>query len=386
MIVTLVSVGTEIVIGDILNTNAQYLAKNLADLGLNVYKHVSVGDNEKRLLKTIIELYEESDILIFTGGLGPTEDDITKEVVAKYFNLNLLLDEKLNSFITSYDKKYNYENEDVKRISKQAFIPEGAKIINNNVGTAPGIIIEKNNKIAILMPGPPMEMKNIFENGIKNFLAKFSNNIFHSKYIRFYGIGEERLENEIKDIIEKQTNPSLALYAKPGEVLIRVTSNTSKELIDEKIDEIKKIVGEYIYDITDTIDDKPRLDKVVSDIILNKKVKINIFETVTLGNFTTRLIQNKNMEQLLNKSTIDLNLDYNKVISTINKDEDSLNVIIYGNKNMDNNLPTTSNSFKIFIKYKNKTVNKEVSFNGVKSMLQNKICLETFNEIRKILM
>lgn len=386
MIVTLVSVGTEIVIGDILNTNAQYLAKNLADLGLNVYKHVSVGDNEKRLLKTIIELYEESDILIFTGGLGPTEDDITKEVVAKYFNLNLLLDEKLNSFITSYDKKYNYENEDVKRISKQAFIPEGAKIINNNVGTAPGIIIEKNNKIAILMPGPPMEMKNIFENGIKNFLAKFSNNIFHSKYIRFYGIGEERLENEIKDIIEKQTNPSLALYAKPGEVLIRVTSNTSKELIDEKIDEIKKIVGEYIYDITDTIDDKPRLDKVVSDIILNKKVKINIFETVTLGNFTTRLIQNKNMEQLLNKSTIDLNLDYNKVISTINKDEDNLNVIIYGNKNMDNNLPTTSNSFKIFIKYKNKTVNKEVSFNGVKSMLQNKICLETFNEIRKILM
>ena len=217
MKVELVSVGTELLLGDIVNTNTAYLSKELAALGIGVYRQTTVGDNRERLLKTLETAFLENDTVIITGGLGPTDDDITKECAAEFFGRDFYFHEyswvKILERLTRVGRTVITENN-----KKQALIPDGAIVLENFCGTAPGIIIEENNKRIILLPGPPREMRDMFEKSVKLYLEKFSNKKFISKYVRFYGIGESLLETKIKDIMDSQTNPTLALYAKAGEV------------------------------------------------------------------------------------------------------------------------------------------------------------------------
>ena len=245
MRVELISVGTELLLGDIVNTNTAYLSKELAALGIGVYRQTTIGDNSERLLQTLDAAFSENDTVIITGGLGPTDDDITKECAGQYFGRDFYFHEyswvKILERLTRSGRNIITDNN-----KKQAMIPEGAIVLENFCGTAPGIIIEEDNRRIILMPGPPREMKDMFEKSVRPYLQKLSTNKFVSKYVRFYGIGESLLETKIKHILDNQTNPTLALYAKTGEVLLRITASAStfeeaEELIVQQLREIESL-------------------------------------------------------------------------------------------------------------------------------------------------
>ena len=319
MRVELVSVGTELLLGDIVNTNTAYLSKELAALGFGVFRQTTVGDNRERLLKTLESAFLENDTVIITGGLGPTDDDITKECAAEYFGREFYFHEyswvKILERLTRSGRNIITENN-----KKQAMIPEGAIVLENYCGTAPGIIIEENNKRIILLPGPPREMRDMFEKSVKPYLEKFSSKQFISKYVRFYGIGESLLETKIKDIMENQTNPTLALYAKTGEVLLRITVSGDdkaecEDLIRKQLDEIEKRVGEYIYlvgdeDISST---QTEMNTVVANLLIENKFTISIAESLTGGKISSMLVEKSGISEALlegvvcysNKSKID---------------------------------------------------------------------------------
>ena len=304
MRVELVSVGTEILLGDIVNTNTAYLSKELAALGLGVFRQTTVGDNRERLLKTLESAFLENDTVIITGGLGPTDDDITKECAAEYFGREFYFHEyswvKILERLTRAGRNIITENN-----KKQAMIPEGAIVLENYCGTAPGIIIEENNKRIVLMPGPPREMRDMFEKSVKPYLEKFSNKQFISKYVRFYGIGESLLETKIKDIMDNQTNPTLALYAKTGEVLLRITASGDdkeecEDLIRKQLDEIENRVGEYIYlvgdeDISST---QTEMNTVVANLLIENKFTIAIAESLTGGKISSMLVEKSGISEV----------------------------------------------------------------------------------------
>ena len=303
MRVELVSVGTELLLGDIVNTNTAYLSKELAALGLGVFRQTTVGDNRERLLKTLESVFLENDTVIITGGLGPTDDDITKECAAEYFGREFYFHEyswvKILERLTRVGRNIITENN-----KKQAMIPEGAIVLENYCGTAPGIIIEENNKRIVLMPGPPREMRDMFEKSVKPYLEKFSNKQFISKYVRFYGIGESLLETKIKDIMDNQTNPTLALYAKTGEVLLRITASGDdkeecEDLIRKQLDEIGNRVGEYIYlvgdeDISST---QTEMNTVVANLLIENKFTIAIAESLTGGKISSMLVEKSGISE-----------------------------------------------------------------------------------------
>lgn len=303
MRVELVSVGTELLLGDIVNTNTAYLSKELAALGFGVFRQTTVGDNRERLIKTLESAFFENDTVIITGGLGPTDDDITKECAAEYFGREFYFHEyswvKILERLTRSGRNIITENN-----KKQAMIPEGAIVLENYCGTAPGIIIEENNKRIILLPGPPREMRDMFEKSVKPYLEKFSNKHFISKYVRFYGIGESLLETKIKDIMDNQTNPTLALYAKTGEVLLRITAssedkNECEQLISEQLKEIEKKVGEYIYlvgdeDISGT---QTEMNNVVASLLIENNFTISVAESLTGGKISSMLVEKSGISE-----------------------------------------------------------------------------------------
>ena len=305
MRVELVSVGTELLLGDIVNTNTAYLSKELAALGIGVFRQTTVGDNRERLLKTLESAFLENDTVIITGGLGPTDDDITKECAAEYFGREFYFHEyswvKILERLTRSGRNIITENN-----KKQAMIPEGAIVLENYCGTAPGIIIEENNKRIVLLPGPPREMRDMFEKSVKPYLEKFSSKQFISKYVRFYGIGESLLETKIKDIMDNQTNPTLALYAKTGEVLLRITVSGDdraecEDLIRKQLDEIEKRVGEYIYlvgdeDISST---QTEMNTVVANLLIENKFTISIAESLTGGKISSMLVEKSGISEVL---------------------------------------------------------------------------------------
>ena len=319
MRVELISVGTELLLGDIVNTNTAYLSKELAALGIGVYRQTTIGDNSERLLQTLDAAFSENDTVIITGGLGPTDDDITKECAAQYFGRDFYFHEyswvKILERLTRSGCNIITDNN-----KKQAMIPEGAIVLENFCGTAPGIIIEEDNRRIILMPGPPREMKDMFEKSVRPYLQKLSTNKFVSKYVRFYGIGESLLETKIKDIMDNQTNPTLALYAKTGEVLLRITVSGNdraecEDLIRKQLDEIEKRVGEYIYlvgdeDISST---QTEMNTVVANLLIENKFTISIAESLTGGKISSMLVEKSGISEALlegvvcysNKSKID---------------------------------------------------------------------------------
>ncbi|GAA0712293.1 competence/damage-inducible protein A [Paraclostridium ghonii] len=291
----IITVGTEILLGDIVNTNSQFLAKELANIGIDVYHQGTVGDNETRLIECLNEGLKRSDIIITTGGLGPTKDDMTKEVAAKCFNQELVLYSGIWENIKSYFNKIGLEP--TQNNKKQAYFPKDCIILDNPNGTAPGAILKKDNKMIILLPGPPKEMIPMFNNELKNHLLDLTEYKLVSKTLRFFGIGESLLEDKLVDIINNQSNPTIAPYAKEGEVTIRITAKSkdildANDLIKNVEDKIKSRVGNYIYGYDDTT-----LDETVAKLVVEKNMTIAVSESCTGGMVSSKLINYPGISQ-----------------------------------------------------------------------------------------
>lgn len=251
----IICVGSELLLGDIVNTNAQFLSKELALLGIDVHYQTVVGDNRQRLTEILDIAFKRCDMVITTGGLGPTKDDLTKEIVARYFKRELEFNSEAYDNLKDYFEK-RFDNYKISESNKkQAYVPKNSIVIQNTVGTAPGVIIEENKKIAVLLPGPPKEMKYVFNMAKKEYLSKISDKTIISTNIKLKGIGEAHAADMIADLLDLE-NPTVAPYAKEEGLTFRVTASAknkqdAQKLMRPIIDEINKILGEYIYEIED---------------------------------------------------------------------------------------------------------------------------------------
>lgn len=294
MVTELVAVGTEILLGNIVNTNSAYLSEKCALLGLSVYYQDVVGDNETRMREVIRTALERSDVVILTGGLGPTEDDITKEVTAELLGFPLVEDTHTKELIIKYLKEYE-KNNPQRRITannyKQAMVPEGAKILDNHNGTAPGLILEKNGKTAILLPGPPNELKPMFEEYVFPYLREKQPEIIYSRMVKICGIGESQVAEEIQDLIENQANPTIAPYAKTGEVHLRITAKAEnekecKKLIKPVVKELKSRFGSNVF----ATEESKTLEETVVDLLKEKRLTLSLAESLTGGMIAQRIV------------------------------------------------------------------------------------------------
>ncbi|MBD5491307.1 MAG: competence/damage-inducible protein A [Lachnospiraceae bacterium] len=289
MTVEIIAVGTEILLGNIVNTNAAYLAEKCAELGLSCYYQDVVGDNEMRLMDTIRLALSRSDILLLSGGLGPTQDDLTKEAAAKVMGRKLYLHEPSKEAIRQFFAERNLEITD--NNWKQAMVPEGCIVVDNPGGTAPGIIITENDKHLILMPGPPGELIPMFEHSIMPYLAGLQTGVIYSQTVKISGIGESKAESMVEDLISEQSNPTIATYAKTGEVHLRVTATAQDEkearkLVKPVVKELKGRFGSHIY----TTDSDVTLEKAVVDLLAANKLTACTVESCTGGMLSARLI------------------------------------------------------------------------------------------------
>lgn len=289
MIVELISVGTELLLGNIVNTNAAYLSEQCAKLGLSCYYQSVVGDNEERLTGTLRCALDRSDIVIMSGGLGPTQDDLTKEVAAKVAGAKLVLDEASKEAIAAYFTKIG--KDPTSNNWKQAMMPEGCVILPNNNGTAPGCIIETNGKHIVLLPGPPEELKKMFEESVVPYIGKLCGAVIYSKTVKLCGVGESRAETMISDMIAAQSNPTIATYAKIGEVHIRVSAkgeseSEAKKLVKPVVKELKARFGNNIY----TTDEDVTLEKAVVDLLIGNDLNVATVESCTGGMLASTLI------------------------------------------------------------------------------------------------
>ena len=249
MIAEILSVGTELLMGQIANTDAQYLSRRLAELGVGLYRQSVVGDNPARVKEALREALGRADIVITTGGLGPTEDDLTKEMVAEVFGLPLKLHEPSLEAIAAYMRRLGRGMTENNR--KQAFFPEGALILPNACGTAPGCVVEQGDRAVAVLPGPPHELKDMFDKQLAPWLAKRSGAHIESRFLRVFGIGEPDLENRLRDLFHTD-NPTLALYCAPGEIQARVTAlapdaAAARALIAPIEAEIRRRLGDHVY-------------------------------------------------------------------------------------------------------------------------------------------
>ena len=289
MTAELISVGTEILLGNIVNTNAAYLSEELALLGVNVYCQTTVGDNDKRLMKFFKEAFKRSDIVILGGGLGPTEDDLTKETVCKALEIGLVEDKKAKSNMESILTGLGYvpsENN-----YKQAMVPEDAIVMYNNNGTAPGMIIEKNGHTAILLPGPPNEMIPMFKEYVVPYIKSKTTEVLHSVTIKECGIGESLLETMLLDLIDVQTNPTIATYAKTGCSEVRITAKAfslkeAKELIKPVKKEIIKRLGDAVY----TTKAEENLEEAVVKLLKKHGLTLATAESCTGGLVASKIV------------------------------------------------------------------------------------------------
>lgn len=298
----ILAVGTELLLGNIVNTNAQYIAKRLADLGIEVYHQGVVGDNPKRLMDAYTAAFKRADLVITTGGLGPTKDDLTKEVAFDYFGKEAVLHKDILDNIEEYFKKINRDM--VESNKKQAYFPMDVLILKNNHGTAPGCIIEENNKILIVLPGPPREMKPMFEDYIIPYLMKYQKGILVSRVLRVIGLGESAVEEMIEDIIDKGKNPTIATYAKESEVTIRITAKANTEEEAEKLitpveEEIRRRLGIAVYGEGET-----QIEEVVGKILVDNKLTISTAESCTGGLLAGKIINYPGISSVFKEGVI----------------------------------------------------------------------------------
>lgn len=282
----LISVGTEILLGDILNTDAQFLSIELARLGISVIHQSTVGDNRERLLAQLKEAADRSDIIILSGGLGPTPDDLTKEVCCDFFGKKMFLHEptveKIKTYFSTKGMKMAQNN------LKQAMLPKDCVIFPNDNGTAPGMAIEKAGVHILVLPGPPRELKPMFRNCAVPYLMQFSDRIIVSHNIRTFGIGESLMAERVNDLFDAE-NPTVAPYAKDGEALLRVTAmartkEEAENFCKPVINEIKNRLDGFVYGVDYTC-----IEEAVIEMLKEKHMKVATAESCTGGLIAKRI-------------------------------------------------------------------------------------------------
>ena len=284
-------VGTELLLGDIINTNAAYLSRRLAELGISVYHQTVVGDNPARLKAAFTDALNHADIVIVTGGLGPTCDDITRETAAELFGRELVfredIFEQIKDYFTSTCRKMTDNNK------RQAMVPQGAIVLENDRGTAPGLVLmnDDESKTMVLLPGVPKEMVAMYELSVLPYLRSRSDKVLLSRNVHLFGIGESGAETVLRKMMDEGVNPTVAPYAKEGEVRIRVTAcaeseETARRMCDEKIEEIRTTeVGQYIYGI-----DIDSLERALVEKLKEKGLTFACAESCTGGLIAKRIV------------------------------------------------------------------------------------------------
>lgn len=298
----ILSVGTEILFGQIVNTNTVFLSRKLNNMGFDVLYHYTVGDNSARLEEIIQMIMKDCDLIITTGGLGPTEDDLTKETACRVFDDILVEHEESMNALKEYAKLRNRTL--TKNNFKQAMMPSRSIVFDNDAGTAPGFALSNEGKTIICMPGPPREMKRMWQRRVEPYLMKISEGTIYYRMLRFFGIGESKLETELLPLIDNQTDPTIATYAKEGECSVRVASkrSTIEEAMaacDKTVGEINKIVGKYIYSYDDE-----ELNQVVGRKLIKKNISISACESCTGGMFASRLTDVSGISKVFDRSLV----------------------------------------------------------------------------------
>ena len=296
------TVGTEILFGQIVNTNAAFLSRELNNLGYDVMYHYSVGDNPGRLAELIEFAFRDCDMIITTGGLGPTQDDLTKEVIAQAMGDRLVVSpEALSALKDRYERSGRPMTENN---LKQANMPESAQILPNDQGTAPGFWLEKKGKIIVSMPGPPREMTNMFEKEVKPRLISRQDSVIYYKILRTFGLGESKMETVLLPLIDGQTDPTIATYAKEGECSLRIaskrpTKEEAEAAVEDMTARVMDIIGEYVYST-----DNEELADVVANMLLDKNITISCAESCTGGLFAGTLINTDGISKVFDRGIV----------------------------------------------------------------------------------
>ena len=286
-IAEIICVGTELLLGDILNTDAKFLAQNLSEMGINVFYQTVVGDNPERL-KGVLELAKSrSDIIITTGGLGPTYDDLTKEIISETFGKKLAVHgpsmERLEARFKNYNRPMTENNR------KQAYLPEGSLALDNDWGTAPGCAFEVEGTHVIMLPGPPRELEPMFTYRVRPYLEGMSGGVIVSRRIRVFGMGESAVEAVLKDMMMAAQNPTIAPYAMPAEMYLRVTAkaddyDTAFAMTGPVVDEICEILGDVVYGV-----DVSSLEEKLFGVLKERKMTLSVAESCTGGLIADRM-------------------------------------------------------------------------------------------------
>lgn len=303
MTAEIICVGTELLLGNIVNTNAAFLSEKLAYLGINCYFQTVVGDNRDRLLSVINTALSRADILIFSGGLGPTEDDLTKETVAEALGKKLIRDKRAEQEIADYFALRGRIPTD--NNWKQADVIEGCEILYNKNGTAPGIFVSEGEKTVILLPGPPLELKSMFTDSVMPKLQQKCGQVFYSQTVKIVGPGESSVETQILDMLDTQDNPTIAPYAKTGEVHLRVTARAKEEKeAREKtapvVEELYRRFGNAVY----TTDADETLEMALTKLLMKKKYTMTTAESCTGGMIAARMVNAPGVSAVLKSGFI----------------------------------------------------------------------------------
>ena len=303
MTAEIICVGTELLLGNIVNTNAAFLSEKLAYLGINCYFQTVVGDNRDRLLSVINTALSRADILIFSGGLGPTEDDLTKETVAEALGKKLIRDKKAEQEIADYFALRGRITTD--NNWKQADVIEGCEILYNKNGTAPGIFVSEGEKTVILLPGPPLELKSMFTDSVMPKLQQKCGQVFYSQTVKIVGPGESSVETQILDMLDTQDNPTIAPYAKTGEVHLRVTARAkdekeAREKTAPVVEELYRRFGKAVY----TTDADETLEMALTKLLMKKKYTMTTAESCTGGMIAARMVNAPGVSAVLKSGFI----------------------------------------------------------------------------------
>jgi len=285
----IIAVGTELLLGNIANTDAQDVSRTLSELGINVFFHTVVGDNPERMVQAVELAKNRADIIITTGGLGPTFDDITKQTLANAFGKKLIFNEVEANKIRSFFEKRVPPVKMTENNLRQAELPEGCIVFDNGVGTAPGCAFEAEGKHVLMLPGPPRECRAMLKSCVEPYLKKLSEAEIHSHNIHIFGLGESAVEEKLRPLMESLNNPTLAPYAKDGEVMLRLTAKASskkhaEELMAPILAEVKETLGDIIYGI-----DTESLENTVVTQLKEHKKTLATAESCTGGLLSKRL-------------------------------------------------------------------------------------------------
>lgn len=284
----IISVGTELLLGHVTNTDSRDISEMLSKIGINVKYHTVVGDNPERLRKCVEIARSRADIIVTTGGLGPTCDDLTKQILAETFGLKLVLNEAEKASLYEY---INYGKKLTENNFQQAMLPEGCTVFHNNWGTAPGCGFEKDGKIVVMIPGPPKECNSMFRECAVPYLKKLSDEQIVSHSVRIFGLGESAVDDIFAEEMNRMINPTMAPYAKECDCLLQVTAKAhseaeAEEMLGPIIAHVKEKLGEYVYGM-----DVECIEEAVIQLLREKQLRFSAAESCTGGDIARRFTE-----------------------------------------------------------------------------------------------